>query len=128
MTQRISLGLAMLAGAAFGAAAISGLNAQGKGPGAYVIVDIGAVNSPDVFKTLLPKAGPAVEAFGGKFIVRTEKIVELDGVPPKRLVVIAFDSIDKAKAWNDSAAQKEVNEIRAKSTNSRSFLAEAFEK
>ena len=37
------------------------------------------VTDADTFKTLLPKAGPAVEAFGGKFIVRTENITKLDG-------------------------------------------------
>jgi hypothetical protein len=37
------------------------------------------------------------------------------GTPPKRFVVIAFDSMDKAKAWSASAAQQEVDAISAKS-------------
>jgi uncharacterized protein (DUF1330 family) len=109
MNQRIALGLAMLAGAAFGAVAISGLNAQNKAPGAYAVIDISEVSNPDLFKTLLPKAGPANDAFGGKFIIRTENISALDGTPPKRFVVIAFDSVEKAKAWDHSPAQDEVN-------------------
>jgi uncharacterized protein (DUF1330 family) len=28
----------------------------------------------------------------------------LDGTPPKRFVVIAFDSVEKAKAWDSSPA------------------------
>ncbi|MGD0023768.1 MAG: DUF1330 domain-containing protein [Xanthobacteraceae bacterium] len=126
MHRRIALGLAMLAGAAIGATAVSGLHAQGKAPGAYAVVDISAVNNPDLFKTLLPKAGPAATAFDGKFVVRTENIVGLDGTPPKRFVVIAFDSMDKAKAWNSSAAMSEINGIRMKSTNSRSFIVEGM--
>ncbi len=94
------------------------------GPGAYAIVDIGEVTDPNLFRTLGPKAGPANEAFGGKFIVRTEAITALDGTPPKRIVVIAFDSIEKAKAWDASPAQKEVTDIRLKSTKSRSFIAD----
>jgi uncharacterized protein (DUF1330 family) len=105
------------------ASAIQGINAQ-QGPGAYAIVDIGEVTDPNLFKTLGPKAGPANEAFGGKFIVRTEAITALDGTPPKRIVVIAFDSIEKAKAWDASPAQKEVTDIRLKSTKSRSFIAD----
>jgi hypothetical protein len=35
MNHRISLGLAMLAGAAMGAMAVNGLHAQNKAPGAY---------------------------------------------------------------------------------------------
>jgi uncharacterized protein (DUF1330 family) len=108
MNQRIALGLAMLAGAAFGAAAVNGLNAQNKTPGAYAVVDISEITNLDVFKTLLPKAGPSNDAFGGKFAVRTENITALDGTPPKRFVVIAFDSVEKAKAWDSSPAQKEV--------------------
>jgi uncharacterized protein (DUF1330 family) len=124
MNQRIALSLAMLAGVAIGAAAVNGLNAQTKAPGAYAVVDLSEINNPDLFKTLLPKAEPASAAFGGKFIIRTENIVGLDGTPPKRVVVIAFDSMDKAKAWHASAATKEVDEIRLKSTTSRSFIAD----
>src|ERR1700731_4330857 len=116
MNQRIALGLAMLAGATFGAAAVNGLNAQNKAPGAYAVVDLSEINNPDLFKTLLPKAEPAMAAFGGKFVVRTENIVGLDGTPPKRFIIIAFDSIDKAKAWDASPAQKEITDIRLRST------------
>jgi uncharacterized protein (DUF1330 family) len=124
MKSYFGLGLAMLAGAAFGAMAVNGLHAQAK-PGAYVIVDLSEITNPDLFKTLLPKAPAAMAAFDGQFAVRTEKITALDGVAPKRFVVISFDSVDKAKTWNDSAAQKEINDIRAKSTKSRSFIVDA---
>jgi uncharacterized protein (DUF1330 family) len=124
MNQRIALGLAMLAGAAFGATAVSGLNAQGKAPGAYAVVDISAINNLDAYKTLIPKAGPAADAFGGKFIVRTEKFEAFDGTPPSRFVIVAFDSMEKAKAWHDSAATKDVDAIRMKSSTSRAFAVE----
>jgi uncharacterized protein (DUF1330 family) len=124
MKSYFGLGLAMLAGAAFGAIALNGLHAQAK-PGAYVVVDISELTNPDVFKTLLPKAGPAMQAFNGQFVMRTESITALDGTAPKRFIVIGFDSVEKAKAWNDSAAQKEVNDIRIKSTKSRSFIVDA---
>jgi ubiquinone/menaquinone biosynthesis C-methylase UbiE len=39
-------------------------------------------------------------------------------------VVIAFDSAEKAKAWDRSPAQKEVNDLRRKSTKSRVFIAD----
>ena len=126
MNRPIALGLAMLAGALFGAAAVNGLNAQGKAPGAYVVVDISAITNPDLFKTLLPIAEKNNKEFNATFVIRTEKIVPLDGTPPKRFVVLAFDSVDKAKAWNASAAQKQVDEIRSKSTTSRSFIAEGM--
>jgi uncharacterized protein (DUF1330 family) len=84
----------MFVGAAIGATAVNGLRAQEKAPGAYVVVDIGAINNPDVFKTLFSIAGKAIDEFGRKYVVRTENITGLDGTPPKRFAVIAFDSME----------------------------------
>jgi hypothetical protein len=39
MNRNATLGLAMLASATLGASAIDGLHAQGKGPGAYAVID-----------------------------------------------------------------------------------------
>ena len=126
MNRSIALGLAMLAGVAIGATAVNGLHAQGKSPGAYAIIDISEVTKPDVFKTLLPKAGPASDAFGGKYIIRTDKITSLDGPPPKRFVVVGFESVEKAQAWNKSPAQQEVDKLRRQSTDSRVFIVEGM--
>jgi uncharacterized protein (DUF1330 family) len=124
MNRSIALGLAMLAGAALGGAAVNGLHAQVKGPGAYVVIDISEVSNPDLFKTLLPKTDASNAAFGGQNVARTENIIALDGTPPKRFVIISFDSIDKAKAWDQSVAQKELTAIRMKSTKSRAFIVD----
>ena len=124
MGQRIALGLAMLAGAVFGAVAVDGLKAQDKAPGAYAVIDISEIINPDLFKTLLSKAEAPVTAFGGKFVVRTEKITAIDGTPPKRFVVIGFDSMEKAKAWSASPAQKEIDDMRLKSAKARAFIVD----
>jgi uncharacterized protein (DUF1330 family) len=122
VNRRTKCTLAFLACTALGTTAISGLYAQNKSPGAYVIVDISEISNPDGFKQLLPKAPAAVAAFGGQFVTRTEQITALDGTPPKRFVIIGFESVDKAKAWSASAAQKEVDAIRIGNTKSRSFI------
>jgi uncharacterized protein (DUF1330 family) len=126
MKINVKLTLALLAGVAIGAVTVGGLNAQSKAPGAYAIVDIAEVTNPDGFKQLIPLAGPAAENAGGKYIVRTDKVTALDGTPPKRVVVIAFDNVDKAKAWHASAEQKKVDDIRMKTTKSRVFVAEGM--
>ena len=124
MNRYGTLAMGMLAGAALGAAAVNGLHAQNKAPGAYVVVDLSEISNRDLFQTLLPKAEPAMTAFGGKFVIRTENIVALDGTPPKRFVVIAFDSVEKAKAWDASTAQREIADIRQRSTKSRQFVVD----
>jgi uncharacterized protein (DUF1330 family) len=124
MNRLISLGLAMLAGAAIGSSAVNSLNAQNKAPGAYAVIDISEITNPDLFKTLLSKAEAPVTAAGGKFVIRTEKITARDGAPPNRFVVIGFDSMEKAKAWDNLPAQKEIDDIRSKSTKARSFFVD----
>jgi len=57
MNRSIALGLAMLAGVAIGATTVNGLHAQNKAPGAYAVLDLSAINSSDVFKTLPSKTG-----------------------------------------------------------------------
>jgi uncharacterized protein (DUF1330 family) len=129
MNRYISLALAMLASGLFGAAAVvSVLNAQGISPGAYAIVDISEVTDPSLFRQqLLPKVTPAALASsGGKYLVRTDTAISLDGTPPQRFIIIAFDSMDKAKAWSSSASQKEIDALRMKSMRSRQFLVEGF--
>jgi hypothetical protein len=98
MRQYFGLTVGMFAGVVIGAGFIGGINAQTKGPGAYAVVDLSEISNRDVFQTLFPKADSAMAASGGKYVIRTENILALDGAPPKRFIVIEFDSIEKAKA------------------------------
>ena len=91
--------------------------------GRIVVVDISDITDPEGFKAVPAKSGPETLApFGGKYIIRTEQITALDGTAPKRFVVIAFDSMEKAKAWKASANSKEVDVIRDRTTKSTQFL------
>jgi uncharacterized protein (DUF1330 family) len=125
MKANYKLALALLAGATLGAATIHGIQAQGK-PLAYVVVEIADMTDAQLYRTLIPKALDAISAFKGRYVVRTEKITSLDGTMPKRIIVIAFDSVETAKAWSNSAAQKEIDSIRTQSSKSRSFIAEGM--
>ena len=57
MKRIIALGLAMLVGAVFGGIAFNGRQAQNKASEAYAMLDLGAINSPTVLKTLPSKTG-----------------------------------------------------------------------
>ncbi len=127
MKTSYKVAAALIAGAVIGGAAIQGLHAQAKPP-AYVVIPILKINDPAAYKAgVLDKASAtatAVKAEGGHFVIRGQQFTRLDGTPPERLVVIAFDSVEKAQAWYNSAHMKEVTAARMKSTNSLSFIAE----
>ena len=119
-------GLTMLLGFAIGATAIPGLHAQAKPP-TYVVVALRKINDAETFKTaVVDKATAAITAFGGRYVVRTDKITSLDGPPPQRFVLLQFDSPEKAQAWHESAAQKEIDAARMMTTDSLSFVVEGM--
>jgi|SRR5271169_1346407 len=129
MKTRHVVGLSMLVGVALGAIAVQGLHAQAKPP-VYAIIDIDEITDPVGFATNTARSNEAATAnfkkTGGRYLVRTDKITGLDGTPPKRVIVAAFDSAEKAQAWYNSPEQKKVNDIRMKSTKSRLFLVEGL--
>lgn len=66
---------------------------------AYVIVNINvkdAVRYED-YKKMSPVS---VKAYGGRFVARGGTTEVLEGTwQPKRLVILEFESVEKAKAW-----------------------------
>jgi uncharacterized protein (DUF1330 family) len=126
MMKRIVLPLTAFAGVAIGAvgarAGAEGPSA-GRAPGFYV----GEVEITDSegIKPYSARVESTLQPFGGRFIVRGGKVVPLEGEAPKgRIVVIAFDSFEKAQAWYDSAAYRELRPIRQKAAKSRVFIVE----
>jgi uncharacterized protein (DUF1330 family) len=127
MKRWYTVTLSVLAGIGVGAAAFQGLHAQAKPP-AYVVIPILKINDTAAFKAGVLDKGSAIaasiKAEGGHFVIRSEEFTRLDGNPPQRLVVIAFDSAEKAQAWANSSTAKDVNAARMKSTDSLSFIVE----
>lgn len=126
MTPQHKFAVVLVAGTALGAVAVEGLHAQAKPP-TYVIVDIRSITDPNGLQDVIMKTAPQVlSAAGGRYVIRTNEITSLDGAAPKRFVVIAFDSVEQAQAWHNLPAQKEIDALRANSTDSVSFLVEGM--
>jgi uncharacterized protein (DUF1330 family) len=126
MKTKYKIAIALVAGTAIGGAAIQSIHAQMKPP-TYVVVAIRKITDADSFKTnVVAKAAAALAGSGGNYVIRTDKITSLDGTPPARFVLIKFDSVEKAQAWHNSAAQKEIDAARAKSTDSLSFIVDGM--
>jgi uncharacterized protein (DUF1330 family) len=124
MKTYFGIALTLLAGIGIGAATVQGLHAQAK-PSAYVITEVEIIN-PEAFKEFAPKVAEANRAAGGKYLARGEKIVALDGQPPKRVTLTVFESVEKAQAARTSAAWKELTPLREKATKTRSYIVEGL--
>ena len=103
MKTNYKLAIALVAGAAVGGAAIQGLHAQAKPP-AYIVIPILKINDAAAFKAgVTDKVKPEdLKAAGGEWVIRNTKFTSLDGTPPERLVILKFDSVEKATAAHDS--------------------------
>lgn len=57
-------------------------------------------------------SGPAIEHFGGRFVVTNAEPVVVEGEsPPGHLSIAEFPSIEHAKAWYDSPENAEARAI-----------------
>src|SRR5262245_54309053 len=114
MKTRYTVALSMIAGAALGAPAMQGVNAQLAAKKAYTITELEALDAQaaaDVTKRIWV----AQEGAGGRNL-RTGggKVVGMEGPPPpKRVGLTEWDSLEKAeaffksKAWTDLAPDRD---------------------
>jgi uncharacterized protein (DUF1330 family) len=70
-----------------------------------------------------------IKESGGKYLAGGfNKTVTFDGAsPPNRVVILQFESMDAAKAWDASRAQKESRKIGDKYATFRTFAVEGTE-
>jgi len=115
---------ALLAGIGIGALGVHGLHAQAKPPGIYIAEH--DIQDTKTYASYSDRAAETVKTFGGRFLVRGGKADSLQGEPSKgRLIVIAFDNVEKAQAWYNSPAYQEIKPIRMRAAKSRVLIAEA---
>ena len=127
MTNRhINVGLAMIAGAALGAAAVQTLHAQAKPP-AYNVAEITIKDQDGYNKEYLPLVAKAITDAGGKFIVRGGKTISYEGAAPApRVVVVQFENLDKLQALYNSASYKDAIAVGDKYSTQRIFAVEGI--
>ena len=73
---------------------------------AYWVSCYQKVIDPNKFAAYAKLAGPAIEAGGGRFLARAVAAKAYEAGLLERIVVIEFDSLEKAVATHDSAGYK----------------------
>jgi len=125
MATNYKLALGVLAGALIGLAGGMAIHAQQvKTPPGYIVAEV-EVTDATALQEYAAKAPQIVASYGGHYVVRGGAVQALEGEPPKGfVVVIGFDSVEKARAWYDSPEYKAIRAIRQGATRSRLFLVE----
>jgi uncharacterized protein (DUF1330 family) len=93
---------------------------------AYIIVEVEVhdANRYESYKGMVP---PSLEAYGGRFIVRGGKAETLEGEwSPKRIVVVEFPSLEKAKAWWSSPEYEDAKALRQATAKTEMIVVEGF--
>ena len=91
---------------------------------AYVIAEVTITDPPgyDAYRQMVPAT---VAKYGGKFVVRGGHLEMLEGNwAPKRLVVIEFESAERAKQWWASEDYREAKALRQRTAQTNMIVIE----
>jgi uncharacterized protein (DUF1330 family) len=112
------------------AALVQGLHAQGKAP-LYLITEIDVSNPEKYGQEFAPKAQATIRAAGGRFIiiggtagVGAKPVTNIEGTPPKRVTIQAWDSMEAMKKWYDSADYQDALKIGRQYATFRRYAVE----
>ena len=92
-------------------------------PVAYVISAIEGIADEATVRRYAELAGPAIERFGGRFIVSNAEPVVVEGESPSaRLSMVQFPTIEDAESWYDSAEYAEARAITPAAFKGRALM------
>lgn len=69
---------------------------------AYWVATYRSISNPDALAEYAKLAGPAIAAAGGRFLARGTAAKAYESGVAQRVVIIEFDSVEKAAAAHDS--------------------------
>lgn len=93
---------------------------------AYVIVEVD-VRDPEGYAAYREMAAPAAAAYGGKFLARGGRVEALEGGwTPKRLVILEFASVERAREWWSSAEYAAAKKARQASAATNMIIVEGY--
>lgn len=91
---------------------------------AYVINDM-EVTDPELLEEYKQLSPPTVAQYGGRFLARGGRVETIEGAwSPKRLVIIEFPSVEKARAWVESVEYEQARRLRQRASRSNIVVVE----
>lgn len=90
----------------------------------YIIVDV-EVTDPEAYARYRAAVPETIAAYGGKFLVRGGHTETLEGDwTPGRLVVLEFESVERAKAWWSSQEYAAPKQLRQSASVTQMIVVE----
>ena len=86
---------------------------------AYWIAFYHSIKNPDAFAAYAKVAPAAIQAAGGRFVVRGSPVKVYEAGLQQRVVMIEFDSVEKAVAAHDSPGYQEALRVLGKGSVER---------
>jgi uncharacterized protein (DUF1330 family) len=127
MKTNLKLMFAVLVGVLIGSiASVVVRGQQIKTAPGYLIGEV-EVTDPGKLQNFAEKVQATLAPFNHRYVVRSSKIQALEGDSPvNRIVIIAFESVDKAREWYDSPAYAAIKPIRQSAAKSRVYIVEGL--
>jgi uncharacterized protein (DUF1330 family) len=93
---------------------------------AYVITEID-ITDPVGYEEYKKMGPPTVAAYGGKFIVRGGGTEVLEGSwNPRRIVILQFESMERAKLWWSSKEYSAAKQTRQGAAKTKMIVVEGI--
>ncbi|SJZ77056.1 Uncharacterized conserved protein, DUF1330 family [Enhydrobacter aerosaccus] len=91
---------------------------------AYFISDVSPKDS-DAFDTYRNRAAASIARYGGHYLVRAGAIEPIEGDwKPRAIVIVAFPSLEQARAWYRSPEYAQALEVRDRALSRKLILVE----
>ncbi|MDR2147924.1 MAG: DUF1330 domain-containing protein [Tannerella sp.] len=94
---------------------------------AYFIVNIRITDASkrNQYDEYIAKVKPIVERYGGKYLVRSERITAMwDSPKPDRVIIIQFPSKTRILQWLSSPEYREIAGLRTESVEGETIIVE----
>lgn len=93
---------------------------------AYVVVNVD-VKDPVRYKDYIGMSPVSIGQYGGRFIARGGAVEVMEGDwTPKRMVILEFPSMERAKAWWASAEYAEAKALRQATAETQLVITEGL--
>jgi uncharacterized protein (DUF1330 family) len=93
----------------------------------YLIIEYDKINDETQYAEYIKKAGPIIKKYGGEYLVRTNKIIQLSGNwNPERIVIIKFPLKENIDRCFSSDEYRSISSLRAASTNGKAIIVEGY--